>query len=172
MSIANVARARCAVSRAAGRRTLAVVSAIETIDAYVGHLPGATRRLADGEWGITVAAEQAGGWPLDVGLRVHEGLLRVQAFALGADDAINPWNFLHWNRSTRLIRFACTRAGDIWVHGDIPVTAVDERQLDRLLGLVVEGAVTARETMAAVRAAAESPAAAEGGPPSGWGALG
>jgi hypothetical protein len=139
------------------------MSAIELIDSYVARLPGETRRLADSEWGITVAAEQAGGWPLDVGLRIHEGLLRVQAFALGADEAINPWNFLHWNRGTRLIRFACTRAGDIWVHGDVPVPAVDERQLDRLLGLVVEGAITARNAM--------HPPEEPAGEASGWGAL-
>jgi hypothetical protein len=141
------------------------VAAIDTIDAYVGRLPGETRRLADGEWGITVPPEQAAGWPLDVGLRLHEGLLRVQAYALATDDAINPWNFLHWNRTTRLIRFACTRAGDIWVHADLPVAAVDERQLDRLLGLVVEGAVTARTAMQP----RDEPAS---GPGQGWGALG
>jgi hypothetical protein len=142
------------------------VSAIETIDAYVGRLPGETRRLAGSEWGITVAAEQAGGWPLDVGVRVADGLLRVQAFALAADDTVNPWNFLHWNRATRYIRFACTRTGDIWVHADVPVAAVDERQLDRVLGLVVEGAVAARDAMR--RAHEPAPPAAEGG----WGALG
>jgi putative sensory transduction regulator len=123
------------------------VAAVETVDSYIQQLPGETRRLAHGEWGITVAAEQAIGWPLDVGVRVEEGVLRVQAFALAASDDINPWNFLHWNRGTRYIRFACTRAGDIWVHADLPVAAVDERTLDRVLGLVVEGAVLARDTM-------------------------
>jgi hypothetical protein len=123
------------------------VSALETIDAYVERLPGEARRLAPGEWGITVGPEQAAGWPLDVGLRIEDGLLRVQSFALAADEAVNPWNFLHWNRGTRYIRFACTSAGDIWVHADLPVPAVDERMLDRLLGLVVEGAVLARHTM-------------------------
>ena len=73
-------------------------------------------------------------------------------FALGADDAINPWNFLHWNRSTRVVRFSCTRAGDIWVHGDLPVGAVDEREVDRLLGLTVEGALAARQAMAGAEA--------------------
>jgi hypothetical protein len=141
------------------------MAAIDTIDAYVSRLPGETRRLAEAEWGITVAAEHAAGWPLDVGLRLHEGLVRVQAYALAADDAVNPWNFLHWNRTTRLIRFACTRAGDIWVHADLPVSAVDERQLDRLLGLVVEGAVTARNAMQP----REEPASGAG---EGWGALG
>jgi hypothetical protein len=123
------------------------VSAVEAVDGYVSKLPGETRRLAHGEWGITVGPDQGGGWPLDVGLRIDDGLLRVQAFALPASDQVNPWNFLHWNRGTRFIRFACTRAGDIWVHADLPVSAVDERMLDRLLGLVVEGAVAARTAM-------------------------
>ena len=123
------------------------VSAVETTDAFVSRLPGETRRLAQGEWGITIGSEQAAGWPLDIGLRIDEGLLRVQAFALPADDGVNPWNFLHWNRSTRYIRFACTRAGDIWVHADLPVAAVDDRMLDRVLGLVVEGAVAARQAV-------------------------
>jgi hypothetical protein len=87
----------------------------------------------------------------------------VQAFALGADDAINPWNFLHWNRGTRIVRFSCTRAGDIWVQGDVPVSAVDQRMVDRLLGLVVEGAVMARGAMSQ----REEPA----GGGEGWGAV-
>jgi hypothetical protein len=127
--------------------TLPRVPAVDTVDAYIDRLPGDTRRLAHAEWGITVAPEQAGGWPLDVGVRIDEGLVRVQAYALAADDAINPWNFLHWNRGTRYIRFACTRAGDIWVHADLPASAIDERTIDRLLGLVVEGAVLARHAM-------------------------
>jgi hypothetical protein len=123
------------------------VAAAHIVDAYVQALPGGGRRLAHGEWGVTVGAEAAGGWPLEVGLRLADGLLRVQAFALDADERVNPWNFLHWNRATRMIRFACTRSGDIWVHGDLPASAVDERALDRLLGLVVEGAVAARRAM-------------------------
>jgi Putative bacterial sensory transduction regulator len=111
-------------------------------------LPAGGRRVAHGEWGVTVGEDAAGGWPLEVGLRLADGLLRVQAFALRADDRINPWNFLHWNRTTRMIRFACTRSGDIWVHADMPAHSVDERAVDRLLGLVVEGAVAARRAMA------------------------
>jgi len=126
------------------------MAAADVIDAYVSMLSSG-RRLARGEWGLTVGEEAAAGWPLDVGLRLDEGLLRVQAFALSADERINPWNFLHWNRATRMIRFACTRSGDIWVHADLPASGVDERMLDRLLGLVVEGAVAAR------RAATETP---------------
>ena len=96
-------------------RTLSAVSAVDVIDDFVSRLPGETRRLAHGEWGITLEAEHAGGWPLDVGIRVADELMRVQAYALAADERVNPWNFLHWNRATRIVRFACTRAGDIWV---------------------------------------------------------
>jgi Putative bacterial sensory transduction regulator len=124
------------------------MAAVDVVDEYVAALPGETRRLGHGEWGITVAAEQASGWPLEVGVRVADGLLRVQAFALAASDEINPWNFLHWNRQTRFIRFACTRSGDIWVHGDLPAADLDATGVDRLLGLVVEGALNARDAVA------------------------
>jgi hypothetical protein len=138
------------------------MSAVSVVDEYVSALPGETRRLGHGEWGISLPAEQGAGWPLDVGVRIADDLLRVQAFALGADDAINPWNFLHWNRGTRIVRFSCTREGDIWVQGDVPASAVDDRMVDRLLGLVVEGAVMARGAMSQ-REPAE--------PGEGWGAL-
>ncbi len=143
------------------------MSAISVVDDYVSGLPGETRRLGQGEWGITLPADQGGGWPLDVGMRIVDGLLRVQAFALGADDAINPWNFLHWNRSTRMVRFACTRTGDIWVQAELPATAVDELAVDRLLGLTVEGALAARQAMAANGVFAPPTGDAKG-----WGAIG
>ena len=121
------------------------MAAVDVVDAYVSALPGETRRLAHGEWGITMPADQARGWPLEIGVRVTDGLLRVQAFALSASDDLNPWNFLHWNRQTRHARFACTQSGDIWVHADLPVSGLEERDVDRLLGLVVEGALLARD---------------------------
>jgi hypothetical protein len=141
------------------------MSAASVVDEYVQALPGETRRLGDAEWGITLPPEQGGGWPLDIGVRVADGLLRVQAFALGADEGINAWNFLHWNRGTRMVRFSCTRTGDIWVQADVPVSAVDEREVDRLLGLTVEGALAARTAMAE---RADGPAEPAG---EGWGAL-
>jgi hypothetical protein len=120
------------------------VAAVDLIDAYVSALPGDTRRLAQTEWGITVRPEQAGGWPLEVGLRLSDGLLRAQAFAVAADRAPSPALLLHWNRQTRFVRFATTRSGDVWVHGDLAAGDVREQALDRLLGLLVQGAVAAR----------------------------
>lgn len=120
------------------------MATVDVVDEFIRGLPEPGRRLAHGEWGVTVPAEAAGGWPLDVGLRVTDGLLRVQAFAVPHDESLDPWGFLWVNRGTRLVRFACTQAGDIWVHGDVPVAAVDERMVDRLLGLVTEAALMAR----------------------------
>lgn len=120
------------------------MAAVDVVDSYIACLPEPGRRLAHGEWGLTVPAESAGGLPLDVGIRLSDGLLRVQAFALAFEDGLDPWGFLWVNRSTRLVRFACTRSGDIWVQGEVPVESVDERTVDRLLGLVTEAALVAR----------------------------
>jgi Putative bacterial sensory transduction regulator len=117
----------------------------ETVDAYLASLPDlGARRLAHGEWGLTIPAESAGGRPLDVGLRLADGLLRAQAVALHGAGDLDPWMLLWWNRQTRLVRFGCTRSRDIWVHADLPAPGLDERALDRLLGLVAEAAVTVR----------------------------
>ena len=121
------------------------MSAVEIVDAYLAGLPRPSRRLAHAEWGLTLDAEAAAGRPLDVGVRIADELVRAQAPAVGADPALDPWLFLHWNRQTRLVRFASTRAGDIWVHADVAVAGLDARAVDRLLGLLVQGAVRARE---------------------------
>ena len=124
------------------------MAAVDVVDAYLDALPGAARRVAHGEWGLTLDAEQAAGWPLEVGLRLADGLLTAKAHALTEPEAIDPWMLLWWNRSTRLARFACTQSKEVWVHADLPVAAVEERELDRLLGLVVQGAVAVREFQA------------------------
>src|SRR2546423_6338074 len=126
------------------------MAAVDVVDQYVSGLPGDTRRLGHAEWGITLRPEAAAGHPLDLGVRIADEMLLAQAFALPAQEGLDPWVFLHWNRQTRFIRMACTRSGDIWVHGDLPVQCVDERVVDRLLGLVVEGATAVRSYAAAV----------------------
>ena len=129
------------------------MAAVDEVDAYLESVDGlSARRLSHGEWGITVLGDRVGGDPIEASLRIADGLLRAQAFALPARDGIDPWLLLHWNRQTRLVRIACARSGDIWVHGDLPVAAVDERSLDRLLGLVVEGAVAVRNYAATASA--------------------
>ena len=122
------------------------MAAVDAIETYVSGLPGLrARRLAHGEWGLTVPGDELDGEPLDVGLRIADGLLRAQAVALhGAGDDVDPWLLLWWNRQTRLVRFGCTRSRDVWVHADVPAAGLDERGVDRLLGLIVEAALTAR----------------------------
>lgn len=130
-------------------RTLRSMAAVDVIAEYIDALPGDTRRLAHAEWGVTIAAADGGGRPLDLGLRLADGLLRIQAFALPYRDGLDLGQLLHWNRHTRMARFACTRTGDIWVQADLPAEAVTPQQLDRLLGLVVEGALNVRAWVAA-----------------------
>jgi hypothetical protein len=121
------------------------MAAVDVVDDYLRSLPGPTRRLAHAEWGLTVPAEAAGGEPLDVGLTIADGLLRAKAVALGPVPDLDPWMLLWWNRQTRQARFGCTRSREIWVHADLPATAVDGLALDRLLGLLVEGALAVRD---------------------------
>ena len=109
---------------------------IDTVSRYLESI--GARSLADGEWGITVADEH----PLDIGIRMADGLVRIQAFAVPAADAPADEDVLHWNRSTRVVRFSRTRSGDLWVQADL-LTA-DAETLDRVLGLVVEAARSAR----------------------------
>jgi hypothetical protein len=128
------------------------VAAVDAVETYVSGLPAlGARRLAHGEWGITVPGEQLDGEPLDVGLRIADGLLRAQAVALHGAADLDPWLLLFWNRQTRLVRFGATKTRDIWIHADVPATDVDERGVDRLLGLIAEAAVAVRAQAARSR---------------------
>jgi hypothetical protein len=121
------------------------MAAPEIVDSYLASMPRlGARRLAPAEWGITIPAESAGGDPLDVGLRIADGLLRAQSVALHGAHELDPWMLLWWNRQTRLVRFGCSRSRDIWVHADLPAPGLDERAVDRLLGLVAEAALSVR----------------------------
>jgi hypothetical protein len=121
------------------------MAAVDDVDAYLTSVQGLrARRLAHGEWGVTVPGETVGGDPIEASVRLTDGLLRVQALALHAASDLDPWMLLWWNRQTRLVRFGCTRSKDIWVHADIPVSDADERGVDRLLGLVTEAVVAVR----------------------------
>jgi len=130
------------------------MAAVDVVDSYLEGLPGETRRVAHGEWGVTVGPEQAAGWALHVGLRLVDGVLRARAHALDDSEGLDPWMLLWWNRQTRYVRFASTRDREIWVQGDLAATDVNESGLDRLLGLVVEGSVAVRQYRSGVAASA------------------
>jgi hypothetical protein len=121
------------------------------VDEYLRSLPDADwRQLADGEWGLTV---EAGGWPLHLGIAFRDGLFRAQAEVVGA-GRIDAHQLLVWNRQIPMVRFAHTRAGEVWLHVDLPPLAITPRELDRVLGLLVRVAGEARELAAATSGAA------------------
>ena len=114
------------------------------VDDFIAGLDGDTRRVAYGEWGITL---EAAGWPLHVGVALRDGLLRAQAHVAGP-DRLAPHQLLVWNRQVPLVRFSHTRDGDVWVQVDLPRSSVDPGQLDGVLGLLVRVATQAREAAA------------------------
>jgi hypothetical protein len=117
-------------------------AATGVVDLYLAGLEGETRRVADGEWGLTV---DAAGWPLHVGVAIRDGLLRAQAEVVGA-GRLDPHSLLRWNRGLPHVRFAQTRAGDVWVEADLDLEAVTPERLDGFLGLLVRVATQARES--------------------------
>lgn len=100
--------------------------------------------MAPTEWGFRC---ECGGWPLDVGVALRDGLLRIQAPLIGPGQ-LDDRTLLWWNRRTPLIRFSTTLAGDVWICCDLPVSAVNARELDRTLGLVVLAGAQARQAAA------------------------
>ena len=115
--------------------------AAAAVEAYLETLEGETRRVAVGEWGLSV---DAAGWPLHLGVALRDGLLRAQAEVI-QPGRIDDHLLLHWNRSLPLVRFSHTGDGTVWVQGDLPVEAVTIGRVDGFLGLLVRVATQARE---------------------------
>jgi hypothetical protein len=122
----------------------------DSVDQYLQGLEAASRCVADGEWGVTIA--DAGGWPLDIGLRLDRGVLRAQAEVL-APDQISDHELLFRNRSLMFVRYAHTSAGAVYVMGELPPELITAEWLDRLLGMLLDAAIVARHRAAAGRAA-------------------
>lgn len=123
---------------------------------YIEGLDGDTRQVGSAEWGFTV---DAAGWPLHVGVAIRDGLLRAQAHVI-EPGRIDPHDLLRWNRQIPFLRFAHTRAGEVWIQGELPLSAVSPAQLDRFLGLLVLSATQAREAAPAAHAHEAAPAVA------------
>ncbi len=120
-----------------------------TVDAYLSEVAAQTRRVAPGEWGLS--ADDVAGWPLHIGLRLHQSLLRAQAEVVGVGGmgSVDEHELLFRNRSLAIVRYAHTGAGAVWVVGDLPEVAVTAAELDRLLGLLVSAAADLRRLVAA-----------------------
>lgn len=121
-----------------------------TVDEYLQTLDLEWRRVAPGEWGLTV---EAAGWPFHLGLAVRDGLLRAQGEVVGPDQ-VDDHELLYRNRALVLVRYAHTGAGAVWVHGELPPELVTPQWLDRLLGMLVEAAVLARQRAQGLQRAA------------------
>lgn len=105
----------------------------------------AWRTVAAGEWGVVV--DDVGGRPLEVGLRVRDGLLAVQAWTAPA-HALDPHVLLHRNRLGSLARYTHASAGDVHVQAEAFVDGLTVASVDRLLGAVIEAAEWARAAAA------------------------
>jgi hypothetical protein len=115
--------------------------AAQIVDRFLSSLEGDTRRVADGEWGLSI---DAAGWPLHVGMALRDGLLQAQAQVVDA-GVLDEHRLLFWNRTLPLVRFAHTGAGEVYVKGELPLCALEPAMLDRFLGLLVRTATMARE---------------------------
>jgi hypothetical protein len=118
---------------------------------YMASLDAVTRQVAGDQWGLSI--DDAGGWPLHVGVALRDGLLRAQAEVLGPDGGVGDHELLVRNRRLALVRFAHTGAGAVWVQGELVPSGVSAESLDRLLGLLVAAAVELRGRRPAARSA-------------------
>lgn len=118
---------------------------MEEIDRYIASLGSVARRVAPGEWGLSLEAD---GWPLEVGLRLAHGVLLAQAMVLPA-GALDHRSLLRANRALELVWFSLTESEEVWARGAIPHAGAREREVDRLLALLVRAAEWARVQAAA-----------------------
>lgn len=114
------------------------------LEAFLHGLGQTWRPAGPQAWGITFP--DVGGWPLDVGLAVRGPapvLLRLQAPVCEA-GLIAPADLLHRNRRLTLVRFTSTRAGEVWLQGELPWPLPGPELLETALSVLVESAEAAR----------------------------
>jgi hypothetical protein len=80
---------------------------------------------------------------MHLGLALRGGLLAAQAEVLGPGVA-DEHALLRRNRALRLVRFAHTVAGAVYLQGELPEAAITPAEVDRLLGLLVDAAEEVR----------------------------
>jgi hypothetical protein len=97
--------------------------------------------VANGEWGVAI--DDVGGRPLEVGVRLRDGLVAAQAW-VAPPGVLDPHLLLHRNRVGVLARYAHSSAGDVHVHAEVLARGLQVSDLDRVLGAVVEAAEVAR----------------------------
>jgi hypothetical protein len=114
------------------------------VEEFLHELGQTWRPAGPRAWGVTFA--EVGGRPLDVGLAVRgpaPTLLRLQAPICEA-GLLQAADLLHRNRRLTLVRFTTTRAGEVWLQGELPWPLAGPELLDAALGVLVETAEAAR----------------------------
>ena len=117
-------------------------TASRTIEDYLGaaELPWELG-ARDGEYVVTLPGEKK--LRTVVSLRVGERDLRAEAFVIRHPDE-NQDRFhaylLRANLRLRGLAYGIDSMGDVYVTGRVPLAALDEDRLDRLLGAVLEAA--------------------------------
>ncbi|MDO9357170.1 MAG: hypothetical protein Q7T55_25960 [Solirubrobacteraceae bacterium] len=122
-------------TRTAGEQAIAV---LDVVLADAG-LPA--RRLAADQRGLSC---EVGGWPLDVGVCVQDGMLRAQAEVCGHGQ-VDPHDLLHDHRKRPFARFSHADGGAVWVEAELPLAATTAELVDAMLGALLEAAGVARE---------------------------
>lgn len=121
------------------------------MESFLHSLGQPWRQTADEAWGITLP--DVGGWPLDIGLAVRGTrlpLLGLQA-PVCEPGLLDPAELLHRGRRLTLVRFTSTRAGEVWLQGELPWPLPSFAPLDAALGILVAAAEDARYAASAAR---------------------
>lgn len=117
------------------------MQAIAVLDAVLDDAGLPSRRLAADHRGTSC---DVGGWPLDVGVCVQDGMLRAQAEVCGHGQ-VDPHDLLHDHRKRTFVRFSHADGGAVWVEAELPLVAATPELVDAMLGALLEAAGVARE---------------------------
>lgn len=117
------------------------MAAMRALDAALAEAGLDARTLTDHQRGLSV---EVGGWPLDIGIHVEDGVLRAQAPVCGPGQ-VDPHELLHDHRKRTFVRFSHCAAGSVWVEAELPLVAAgDQRLVDAMLGALLDAAAQAR----------------------------
>lgn len=115
--------------------------AIAVLDAVLTEAGLSARHLSADHRGLQF---DVGGWPLDVGVSVQDGVLRAQAEVCGHGQ-VDPHDLLHDHRKRTFVRFSHADGGAVWVEAELPLIAATPELVDAMLGALLEAAGVARE---------------------------
>lgn len=115
--------------------------AMTALDAALAEAGLPTRVLAPDHRGTSV---EVGGWPLDIGICIEDGLLRAQGEVCGPGQ-VDPHELLHDHRKRAFARFSHADGGAVWVEAELPLAAASTALVDAMLGALLEAAALARE---------------------------